>query len=369
MDMPITVPRASVTRVGRRPEGARHGPLPVPRGGHGGRQGGPGRDADRPGADGHDRDHGQFPPARVLAAPQAPAGRRPTPDGGAFSTPRDRQADRRACDGELERDRLIEESAEAALPLFDAAMREYAYQRNQEIVRGKRGLRRRSLRPSEPAEARLVPIWRAHVAALDGELLDRAAPVFTRLVDRAASRARAGGRRAGRRSHGEPQEACASAGWRWSRGRTRLLPAATSSPHGAAAGPQLFVEPDPELDALAEDAGRSVQPAAPPLEGRSRRAGGLRRRARPRRADAGLDERLDDADPEPGRHAGHRGEHDRSASACWAATWTTWCSASEEIAARGQAASGAPSTWWPTRSAASPISRSGSTASGPPGWV
>ena len=76
MDMPITVPRASVTRIGRRSEGARHGPLPVPRGRHGRGQGGPGRDADRPGADGHDRDHGQLPPARTLAAPQAPGRRR-----------------------------------------------------------------------------------------------------------------------------------------------------------------------------------------------------------------------------------------------------------------------------------------------------
>ncbi len=71
MDMPITVPRASVTRVGRRPEGARHDPLPVPRGRHGRRQGRPRRDADRPRADGHDRDHGQLPPPRILAAAQA----------------------------------------------------------------------------------------------------------------------------------------------------------------------------------------------------------------------------------------------------------------------------------------------------------
>ena len=27
-----------------------------------------------------------------------------------------------------------------------------------------------------------MPLWRAHVAALDGELLDRAAPVFTRIA-------------------------------------------------------------------------------------------------------------------------------------------------------------------------------------------
>ena len=80
-----------------------------------------------------------------------------------------------------QRERLIHDATEAALPLFDAAMREYAYQRNQEVVRGS-GPSPSSIHPADPAEARLVPIWRAHVAALDGELLDRAAPVFTRIV-------------------------------------------------------------------------------------------------------------------------------------------------------------------------------------------
>ena len=58
-------------RVGRRPEGTRHGPVPVPGGRHGRGQGGPGRDADRPCPDGHDRDHGEFSSARILAASQA----------------------------------------------------------------------------------------------------------------------------------------------------------------------------------------------------------------------------------------------------------------------------------------------------------
>ncbi len=80
-----------------------------------------------------------------------------------------------------QRELLIHDAAEAALPLFDAAMREYAYQRNQEVVR-ESGPSPSSIHPADPGEARLVPIWRAHVAALDGELLDRAAPVFTRIV-------------------------------------------------------------------------------------------------------------------------------------------------------------------------------------------
>ena len=62
-----------------RPEGARHGALPVPRGRHGRGQGGPRRDADRPRSPGHDRDHGQLPPPGVLAEAQAARRGRPAP--------------------------------------------------------------------------------------------------------------------------------------------------------------------------------------------------------------------------------------------------------------------------------------------------
>jgi Cu(I)/Ag(I) efflux system membrane protein CusA/SilA len=80
------------------------------------------------------------------------------------------------------RDRLIDGAVDAALPAFDVVLREYAAQRNLDLVRRSGGLAPQSLRPSDPEEARLVPIWREHVRQLDGDLIDRGAAVFTRLA-------------------------------------------------------------------------------------------------------------------------------------------------------------------------------------------
>jgi Cu(I)/Ag(I) efflux system membrane protein CusA/SilA len=80
------------------------------------------------------------------------------------------------------RGRTIDEATGAALGRFDAVSREFAYQRNQELVRETGGISPGSLHPSDPAEARLVPRWRRHVEQVDAELLARAAPVFTRLA-------------------------------------------------------------------------------------------------------------------------------------------------------------------------------------------
>ncbi len=77
---------------------------------------------------------------------------------------------------------LIEEAVAPALTQFDAMCREYAYHRNQELVRESSGLSPTSTHPSDPAEQRLVDPWRRHVEKLDDELLMRAAPLFTRLV-------------------------------------------------------------------------------------------------------------------------------------------------------------------------------------------
>ena len=81
-----------------------------------------------------------------------------------------------------ERTRLLQEATDAAIVRFDAASREFAYHRNQEVVRESSGISPSSLHPSDPAEARLVPRWRRHVEQLDSELLARAAPIFTRLI-------------------------------------------------------------------------------------------------------------------------------------------------------------------------------------------
>ena len=220
------------------------------------------------------------------------------------------------------------------MPLFDAAMREFAYQRYQGRRSATSGPSPTSIRPSDPAEARLVPI----VAGPGGRRSTASSSTVPRPSSPGSSSnsfsSRAPGRgSAGRRSHEEPEAGPCAAGWPWPRRSHQAAPAGQHH-HGASAGPQLVARaaarPRRRAQARLADA---VRPAASALEDRPRRAGRLRRRARPGRADAGLDQRLDDADPEPGGHAGHGREHDRSASGCWAASWTTWCSASEEIAA------------------------------------
>jgi Cu(I)/Ag(I) efflux system membrane protein CusA/SilA len=85
---------------------------------------------------------------------------------------------------------LVKQSVEAALPYFDAASREYAYHRNQEMLRDTAGASPTSDRPADAEQSRLLARWRAYAEDLDGELLTRAAPIFTRflleqLLDRA----------------------------------------------------------------------------------------------------------------------------------------------------------------------------------------
>ncbi len=81
-----------------------------------------------------------------------------------------------------DRDRLLEKATAAALGLFDVASREYAYHSNQEILRDTGGISPSSMNPSSPEEARVVPIWRRHLVQLDSELVARAAPIYTRIV-------------------------------------------------------------------------------------------------------------------------------------------------------------------------------------------
>ena len=117
----------------------------------------------------------EFWPRRRLRRPDALAQAAAALDAlvaaGAAAAPADRAA----------RARLLDEAVDAALPAFDVALREYASQRNLELTR-RDGPSPTSLRPSDPEEARLVPLWREHVDRLDGELIERGAAVFTRLV-------------------------------------------------------------------------------------------------------------------------------------------------------------------------------------------
>ena len=80
------------------------------------------------------------------------------------------------------KDELIEQSVTAALVLFDAASREHAYHRYQEMLRETGGISPSSMNPSSAEEARFVKPWQRHVLEVDRELLARAAPQFTRLV-------------------------------------------------------------------------------------------------------------------------------------------------------------------------------------------
>jgi Cu(I)/Ag(I) efflux system membrane protein CusA/SilA len=80
------------------------------------------------------------------------------------------------------RNRVLDEATAAALARFDAMSREFAYQRNQDLVRESAGISPTSVHPSDPAEARLVPRWRRHIEQVDAELLSRAGPAFTRLA-------------------------------------------------------------------------------------------------------------------------------------------------------------------------------------------
>jgi copper/silver efflux system protein len=80
------------------------------------------------------------------------------------------------------REALIRQSAAAALPFFDAASREYAYHRNQEMLRNTGGVSPASMNPTDGAESTVVSLWRTHAATVDDELIARSAPIFTRFV-------------------------------------------------------------------------------------------------------------------------------------------------------------------------------------------
>jgi Cu(I)/Ag(I) efflux system membrane protein CusA/SilA len=153
------------------------------------------------------------------------------------------------------RDALVRQAVVAALPRFDAASREYAYHRNQELLRETGGVSPSSIHPTDSSEARLVPLWRRHVDQLDGELLARAGPLFTRLVleeilDRAtiidpgvaSHRAAAAALRAA---------AVAAA--------TRQRPAASGPHHHATRSASTpLLEPQPALDAIQDELSRRL---------------------------------------------------------------------------------------------------------------
>ncbi len=198
------------------------------------------------------------------------------------------------------RARILEEATAAALARFDVVSREFAYQRNQQVVRESGGISPTSLHPSDPVEAALVPRWRRHMEQLDAELLARAAPVFTRLaIEQLLERTTIvdAGVAAHRAAALQARDEIVARVLRPHRA------VAGGHHHHAASDAATKREPQPLLDAIQSELSGRLRLVGDPLAGPPRRAGGVRRRARSGRADAGLDERLDDADPEPGGHA------------------------------------------------------------------
>jgi Cu(I)/Ag(I) efflux system membrane protein CusA/SilA len=104
-------------------------------------------------------------------------------------SPRDAERQARAVFDALVRDGLIQPPAypsiavaatvEAVMPLFDAALREYAYQRNREF---ERTLGPNAADPDEPSYEIQRAQWRDHVAYLNDDLIPRGAETFTRLA-------------------------------------------------------------------------------------------------------------------------------------------------------------------------------------------
>ncbi|HWE39791.1 MAG TPA: efflux RND transporter permease subunit [Isosphaeraceae bacterium] len=78
---------------------------------------------------------------------------------------------------------LIAGAVAEVVPVFDAQLREYAYQRNQELVRT---IGLPEPLADDPGADGLDPArrlrWREHIRKLDAELLDRAPGVFARLI-------------------------------------------------------------------------------------------------------------------------------------------------------------------------------------------
>lgn len=77
-----------------------------------------------------------------------------------------------------EHDELLLAALADALSRYDAVLREFAYQRNQEFIRG---LEQTGHKP-QFGHGASPNLWAGHIRQLNGEILDRAPPTFTRLL-------------------------------------------------------------------------------------------------------------------------------------------------------------------------------------------
>jgi copper/silver efflux system protein len=156
-----------------------------------------------------------------------------------------------------DRDRLIQQTTSAALQIFDVVSREYAYHRNQEVLRDTGGVSPSSMNPSAPEEARAIPIWRRHLAQLDGELFTRAAPTFTKIVleellDRAEIT------NAAVAAHRRASAAVRAAGLEAATRHARSPGAGHHHVPGARPASTPLVEPQPVLDAIQDTLSRQL---------------------------------------------------------------------------------------------------------------
>ena len=147
------------------------------------------------------------------------------------------------------------QAVKAALALFDVAGREYAFHRNQEMLRSTGGISPTSLNPTEPEEARVVPLWRRHVEKLDGELLARAAPITRGWSWSSSSTARRSSMRRWR-PHREASVAIRVAGIAAVTRHNRSPTAGHHHEMGGQSALSSQVEPQPVIEAIQDDLSR-----------------------------------------------------------------------------------------------------------------
>jgi Cu(I)/Ag(I) efflux system membrane protein CusA/SilA len=147
------------------------------------------------------------------------------------------------------RDALWSDSVSAVLPLFDAAIREYAYQRNREF---ERELGVVATDPDDPSYPAQQARWRAHVGRLNDNLVGRAAGTFTRLIlEELLSRT----------DVTDPKLAAYVREVRRLRDQPPLVASGRAAHHhGARPSPALALEPAPALDALQTELTDSFAP-------------------------------------------------------------------------------------------------------------
>jgi Cu(I)/Ag(I) efflux system membrane protein CusA/SilA len=148
----------------------------------------------------------------------------------------------RAAAAKAERAALVEATVDTVMPYVDAALREYAYQRNREF---ERELGVVVSDPDDPAYTSQLTRWRGHIARLDDDLVDRAAATCTRLVLEEM---------VARSDVTDPKLETLVREVRHLRARTPAPPVAhrAGHHHDAPAAAALTVDPVPALDALQE---------------------------------------------------------------------------------------------------------------------